>query len=270
MSYITHRRLFGLIFGTLTGLAYGLVSQCGNAVIMPGVPLYQPPLGMFGNLALFTIIGALLGLAAAWSDTSIKGVLLSSAVGALLLSIVNLLTGQMTGAQIITRKITALLIIFAPTMAGIALLMFVFRWITDREEATYRERYSGFPTNRLARAGIPLLLVLSFALLGLTSIYNAQARSATTRMHTLIQQAAPAQQSTEALPKPLQPPNVTMFQARGRGAYQLQWDKDETNKYAIPRPAGSDQSTVIAHFDNGYLLVCLFATQGGDPECRDF
>ena len=44
-----HPRVFGLALGALLGLVYGLTSQTINRIILPGIPLYQPPLGPAGN-----------------------------------------------------------------------------------------------------------------------------------------------------------------------------------------------------------------------------
>jgi hypothetical protein len=79
-------------------------------------------------------------------------------------------------------------------------------------------------------------------------------------------------QTTEMLPSSLRPPDVDLFLQKAGAAYTLQWDEDDTNRFAIPRPATSpfDQSTVIARFDNGWWLVCMFPRPEAAPECRDF
>ena len=45
MSIHNYRRLTGLLFGAGLGLMFGLTSQLTNRILLPGIPLYQPPLG---------------------------------------------------------------------------------------------------------------------------------------------------------------------------------------------------------------------------------
>jgi hypothetical protein len=276
MSHHNYRRLFGLLLGSLTGLIYGLVSQTLNTLIMLGIPLYQPPFGMAGNLALCILIGAVLGLVDAWSEVGARGVIWSSVLSTLLVSVATLLSGG-TGANILTMKVTAVIALLLPMIGLLAPIMIVFRWIVSREENAYREKLAGFTLPILHRVGIPLALLILSAWVGTASLLNDTAQAVLPRMQALIQQGQQAAASTTdssganaALPAPLQPDNVTQFIQRGQGSYALQWDRDENNRYAIPRPPGPDQSTVIAHFDGGYLLVCVFSGPDFPPECRDF
>jgi hypothetical protein len=280
MVYSTYRKLFGLFILTTACIAYALVSQCANLLFIPGVPLFQPPFGAPGNILLAILIGAALGLLLGWSESGVVSVLLASLLGAFFIAIATLLTGEdetVTQAQ----KVTAVAIIYVPTAGALAPVFMLFRWLISREVSAYRDA-SHYPSasqdtkNKLLspcfqRFAWPAAILLICAALGLTSLYPKLARSVTPIMQVMIQQGLQSQ-TIQDLPVPLRPPDVKMFTTRARGTYTLQWDRDEHNQFAIPRPAGnfSEQSTVIARFEDGYLLACMFPSRMGQPTCRDF
>ncbi len=278
MPYPSYRRWFGLLIGTITGFAYALISQGINHVIMPGIPLYQPPFGAFGNILLFTCIGTAIGAATALMESGAASVLWSSLLGALFMAVATMLTGRNESVSW-SHRAAAIILIFMPTAGALAVPLIVFRWIISREEQAYRETHAGLLAFRqqpglrrlLRRNALPVGLVLLAAVLGLTAMYNDFGQAVTPQMHRLIQQGMQAQ-SREALPAAIQPPDVGQFRERAEGPYTLQWDKDEKNQFAIPRPASNmgDQSTVIARFANGYLLACMFPGKTATPTCRDF
>jgi hypothetical protein len=270
MSYTTHRRLFGLLLGALTGLAYTLVAQNINPLVMPGIPFYQPPFGPAGNTLLGGLLGGLLGFLTAWAETGFKGVMLGSLTGALVLVIATLLTGQ-TGQELWWSKIVGVTLIFFPVAAVLSPVLILLRWLINREEEAYRESLTWRPPARLPRIGLPVLLVLLAGLLGLTALYNDLARTVTPRMLALVEQGRAAQR-TEGLPDSLRVEGVRSFLEHAGQPYTLQWDKDDSNRFAIPRPNTSpfDQSTVIARFADGYLLACVYPDTRLEPRCKDY
>lgn len=270
MAYPKHRKWFGVLFVTAIGLAYGIFSQTINHLFMPGIPLYQPPFGALGNIILAGLVGASLGYLIASSESGGVGVLWGSLLGGAFIAIATLLTGRAEG-EILWRKIAAVAIIFAPTAALLAPVLILFRWVIGREVESYRNASKGYSYARFQRYALPTVLVLAAGALGLSSMYNDLGRAVTPSMQSLIQQGRQAA-GVEMLPEPLRPPDVKYFIKQKDTRYTLQWDKDDQNRFAIPRPAGSgfDQSTVIARFDNGYLLACMFPGKTGQPTCKDF
>jgi hypothetical protein len=259
-----YRRKTGLIMGAVIGLAYGAVSQGVNHVLLPGMALYQPPFGMAGNMFLAVLLGAIFGAASAWPEAGFKGVFLSSLLGAVAISIPTLLTGNMN-PELWPMKSVAVLLIFVPTGAVLAPFLIFFRWLVVYEtEASF-----GPPTWQ--RTALGLGIILAAGGLGLFGMYPEQGRQVLPRMQALIQ-AGVQSGGGESLPAPLRPEGVLYFQSQAQGAYSLEWDSDPTNRFAIPRPATSpfDQSIAIAHFENGYLLVCMYPNLSAEPECRDF
>jgi hypothetical protein len=265
-----YRRQFGLILGALTGFAAGLVLQGINPLLMPGVPLYQPPFGAVVNTLLCLITGALLGVITAWPDIGIKGILLGTLFGTLILVAITLITGP-SNSEILSQKAVVLVLILAPLMGLLAPVLILFRWIVSREEVTLLESKAGFQISNVRRWAVPALLVTITGLLGLFAIQPEMARAVLPQMHTLIQMGQ-QEQNAEALPEPLKSEDVTHFLERGMGRYVLEWQKDDQNQYMVKRPLAplDQQSIVIAHYDNGYVLICRFPGKTGQPNCRDF
>jgi hypothetical protein len=78
--------------------------------------------------------------------------------------------------------------------------------------------------------------------------------------------------SPEALPVPLQAPDVPNFLGLSSPTYQLAWESRSLERFAIPRPNRPDyeMSVVVAHFDNGRMLACLYAGADLEAECRPY
>lgn len=270
MPYPYHRRLFGLLLGALTGLVFLLVSQYINHLILPGITFYQPPFGAGGNTLMGLLTGALLGLVTSWPSDGTRGVLAGSLVSALVVAASVFLPG-INEAGVLLPRMVGVTLIFLPTMALLAVGLFAFRWLVDREEAAYRESLHWKPPAPLPRILLPLLLVAAAGLLGLTSMYNDLARTVTPRMQALIESARSAA-TPEQLPEPLRGRDVHSIYENAGQPFTLQWDRDESNRFAIGRPNTSpyDQSTVIARFANGYLLACMYPHPEMEPRCKDF
>lgn len=265
-----YRRQFGLVLGMVTGFAAGLVFQGINHLLMPGTPLYQPPFGALINTLLCMAAGGLLGLLTAWPDVSVKGILLGSFLATLIILAVTLVTGQ-TDSTAISQKSFVLMFILVPLMGLMAPVLVFFRWIVSREEMSVIEAKAGFQTSHISRLIMPILLILLAGLLGLTGVQPKMARAVLPTMHTLIQSGQMAQR-IEMLPEPLKSQDVMKFLEQGRGKYELEWQKDEQNQYLIKRPLAplDQQSIVIAHYENGYVLICRFPGETGPPNCKDF
>ena len=120
-----YRRLLGPVLGAALGLAFGLVSQYGNAVLVPAIPFYQPPFGAAGNFLLCVAVGAVLGLVAAWPKLAIIGTIAGCAAGALLVEIAIILAER--GAMD-ASKATVTLFTFLPIAAILALPVGIVRW----------------------------------------------------------------------------------------------------------------------------------------------
>lgn len=266
MSKPSYRRKWGFFLGLATALTFTLVSQGINFLVMPGVPLFLPPFGALGNVILGVVLGVVIGLVAAWPDNFFIGVLLSSMLGWLAVSVASMLTGQMEQQAAVNRA-AALVLILVPIVGFFVPLMAFFRWIVVREEkASIEQQRMGTPWQS-TRLILPLVLLLIAGWLGRFNLYPPRGQNAVTRMHQMLQTASGSQE----LPGPLSSPNVPNFREKASQNYTMRWDPDERNRFAIPRPSGNDPaSAVITNFDNGWMLVCIFTSPDRPPNCRGF
>ncbi len=260
------RRWSGLILGAMLGLAYGVISQFINTWVQPGLHYYQPPLGVAGNILLFCLMGAALGLVCAWAQSSANGVIIGGAV----MAVVVLLAAHLTGKQLaegLSGKILITFFLFFPFAGGCVPIAWLFRWAVN-EQGEEIERFILHPR----RAWAPLLIVVMCAALGLLSLYRPEARQLLLQTDQMMRSALQAG-SPDDLPAPLRPKDVMNFrQQAGSGEYSLQWVKEGLNIYAIPAVATADyeKSAVITRFASGWTVVCLYPRADYAPECRGY
>ena len=257
-----HRRWYGLGLGLAIGLAYGLFSQGINYLWMPGVSLYHALFGFWGNIALAALVGALLGLTTAWDSTSVWGVIWGSLLGAALMIAISLPGGDQQAWGI---RILMLALIFLPVAGACALILILFRNLVDREMYAWAD--TPFWSRR--RALWPFAALAAAAIIGSLAMYPALGRTVTVRMHALIQVGRAANR-WEELPAPLQGKEVLGFMEQRQGAYRLAWESDPNNRFRIARPVTQPYhpSTVVAYFDSGWVLACVFPNAAAAPVCK--
>jgi|GEM_PF-673498 len=255
------RRLTGFWLGLAMGTLYFTIAQLINPLLMPGLPIYQLPPGMPWTALIAGLAGGLTGLLAAWPDGSLVGILWGSLVGTLFFD-VYALANSVSDSLPLSWIGVFLLFILLPMAAMTSAVIGGFRWALNRQQAAWQDQRSRWITH-----GIPVLLITAAAVFGLTAQYSEEARIVITRMQELIRAGQAAQ--AQGLPAELDVSQVIRFKENAQGPYTLEWSRDETNRYAIPRPAntGGNESIVIARFSNGYLLVCLFPNAYASAEC---
>ena len=112
------RRLRGVLLGIGLGLVYGLASQYVNTILLPGIPLYQPPLGAALNVALYAGLGFLLGLVTGWPESTPVGVVWGSILASIAVEITSYFTGDLDRNSA-AAKFILLMFLFLP-VAGAA------------------------------------------------------------------------------------------------------------------------------------------------------
>ncbi len=269
-QYIHHdtlyRRCVGLSLGASTGLVYGIVSQSINRFYLPHIPLFSPPLGIVGNILLWSLIGALLGLITVLPAETITGALYGAATGAFLVTILTLVTGRMDQG-VWTGKILGVLFLFIPLAGAITPMTAIFRWIVNKLVVKHLEN-----TPIWTRLPIPILLMVLVGAVGAFSRMPPYARIMVTHMNEMLQTGLSSPSETQ-LPRPLQHPRVGGFLSHATNHYSLEWQNININRFAIPRPMSSrpwEESVVIARFDNGWNLVCLYPESGAEPACKAY
>ncbi len=272
MSDQTYRRVFGLLFGAVIGFLFGVVSSYINRVFLPGYPFYQPPLGPFLNMVLCALVGALLGWINALPRGGVIGALISASVGAVLALIVSFVIGSsvvavgQAGNVFAAQGIVAVFLFF-PFAGALLIPMGLFRWAIEKQ-LSFRGQLNFFHPSRI---WLPLLFAIAAIGLGATSLIPAGGRTVVRRMDVLLQSGINAG-SADLLPKPLLHKDVGDFLGYATPKYQLQWTRQDLQKYGIGYPYGTEStlSLMIARFDNGWGLVCLYPTPEEDPRCKGF
>ncbi len=257
------RRISGLVFGSLMGLSYGLASQVINQVILPGVPLYQPPPGRFAAILLATLGGGLLGLLACWPQEAITGVINSGLAGALVATLQGL---ERSGTAEFANRLIVMVITFLPR----ALLFIPIGGFARWAGSLWLEPSSRTLTKWQSR-GASAAIVVGAGVLGMLNMYSGEVRQALTSMNILIQSGMDTLQtasSPQALPAPLL--EVEDFVKKANGAYVLDWNPD-TDQLPAARPPASymDRVALIeARFETGFHFGCVFYPRGSTPICR--
>lgn len=261
-----YRRLIGILLGIALAVCYALVSQFINRAALPGVPFYQPPAGPYGNLILLALLGASLGAVNAWFDESIKSILIAAGAGAVLVAAAAFLTGS-PDQNLLVGKLVVSVVVMLPVWGALMPFLGVHRWAVDRQ---MQARYDRAPIWRWAWA--PVLLLLLAAGTGYFSLLRDYARVEIARTQALLQSGLAAG-SPAALPEPLQHERVGDFLAHAAPVYTLEWSNRSVNRYSIARGLTQREwelAVVIARFENGWNLVCLYAQSDGEVGCRGF
>jgi hypothetical protein len=258
-----YRRIAGVAIGAGLGLVFGLVSQSINSIVMPGIPFYQPPFGPVVNAVLCLLGGALLGLVSAWPHESAPGIVTAGVAGALCVGGLTLATARLdwkSGPGVIMSTLVLLL----PLSALVVPVVWSLRWAANKQEDSYLAGYFIW-----SRVLAPLILVMVTGGLAATVLYPPEARPVLARMNAMVR-AGLAASDRQALPRPLQSEAMDRFLDRATGAYTLEWTQqlDRYGMIVYSTASPRDQSVVIAHFENGWTFVCLFATPEVEPVCK--
>ena len=257
------RQRIGIILGAALGLAYGLMSQFINRVATPGIPFYQPPAGALGNTLLSALMGAALGALTCFPASASLGILLGALVS--LAGILGYMLIRLGGLGFGGALISS--VIFSVPMAWLTIpVLALLRWISERQVEAQREADS-----LLARARLPLTLVVVMAALGAFELLPAAARANVAHTNALIQQGLAAP-SAEARPEPLRGRYVTEFPPPQPDGYTLEWTTIDLDRFNILRPPSNfDQhAAVIARFPGNYYLVCMYPTPEQEPNCGTY
>ncbi len=259
-----YRRIAGTLIGALLGLVYGLTSQTINSIAYPGIPFYQPPFGPAANTALVVLGGALLGLVSAWPSEGLAGIVIASAVSALVAGSYMLATARLTSATS-SGAVISVIFLLIPLCGAIVPAVWSLRWAANKQEDAYLAR--SFTWSRVLA---PLILAIIAGGLAYTRLYPPEARPVLVRMNAMMQEGLAASDEA-ALPKPLQSEAVNGFLDQAAGAFTLEWTY-QIDRYGIPFSVSNqkEQSVAVAHFENGWTIACLFATPQAEPECAEF
>jgi hypothetical protein len=161
--------------------------------------------------------------------------------------------------------IVSLLFLSLPMFGLVVPLIAILRWAINREMDLLIARESF-----LRRLQAPILLLIVTAWIGSIALYAPDSRAVIVKMNDLIR--AGRQSGDPVSLPPILRDQVPGFPSRATGAYTLEWKNTDLNRYAIPRFSGKpgEESAVIARFQNGWLLVCIFPDTQVEPGCKGF
>lgn len=257
------RRYLAAFLGAGMGLVYALVAQSINPLLLPDIPLYQPPPGRLATILLTALLGGVLGLVAAWPEDAILGVILSAVTGIVLSSLYSVYGPGETNPLLSTLLV--FVFTFLPRALLFAPLAILVRWLLERWNQELQS--VDYSTRKML---ISLVLVIVVALLaGLLSIYPQDGRKALRSMHALVQ-AGLAAGGTQNLPPELQV--VDGFSQQAVGAYTLQLS-DNVSLLNVPVPETSDEQSeyaILARFDSGYRFGCVYYSSASKALCAAY
>lgn len=260
-----HRRLMGALFGAGFAFVYAAISQTINSISIPGVPVYQSFFGAALNVVVLTVFGGALGLLTAWPASAAHGVLWSTLLCGALFQVYVLWQGSESYEGLI--KLIVPFLLFLPICGLLAVPIALFRWVLNKQEEAQQ-----LALPLWMRARIPLLLVIVIAFLASTWLYPPEGREVMARTHALLQSGLQATNAT-SLPEPLQSDRVDRFTERASTNYGLYWEKEDLTRFAIARPNEIPEykmSVVVARFDNGWVLACLYPLVDAEPRCKSY
>lgn len=255
------RWAFGVFFGAWLGGVYALSSQAINWIYLPGIPLAPPAATPAGYVVEYALAGALLGWICSVPENRYVGVLLGGSFAALLISIMAL--QSVWGGEFFGAALILLLVTFMPLILLMVPIAFVVRLGVDAQQVDPERPYLW-----ARRYLIPAFLTVLVIALGGLALYSKDKREAFQYVQAMLQQGQRSD-SLEALPEPLQA--VRGFMENARGDYQLSWS-DRVDTFFGPVPDGPElsQFLIIARFENGYALACVFSANRPAPNCADY
>lgn len=255
------RRIYGFIIGIAFGLPYSTISQFINGWMLPGIPLFELPIGRVATVILTSLLMGVLGLMVAWDEESFWGII----GGSLLLVILGSAQAYInSGLSQAVTSFFLFLFTFLPRLIIYLPLAFLFRWALNNLD------HSSAPDYRrgLSRPLKVMIVILTLAVIGgRFSILAPEARQALQDGNTLVLEGISARDNGSDLPEPLQV--VDGFSAYAKGPYTFEWSSD-VDSLPVTRPVadfGVIESLILVHFENGYLFGCAYTPPSHAPKC---
>lgn len=252
------RRMYGFFLGIAFGLPYSLITQFINIWMLPGIPLFDLPIGRTASVILTTLAMGITALAVAWDEESFWGLMGSS----LFLVFAGSLQAYInTGSSQAVPSFFLFLFTFLPRLIIYLPLAFAFRWML------------GILEGNAAGSGLMRFLKVTAVILTLAivggrfSMLVPEARESLQDMNALVAEGMSAAANKEDLPVPLIP--VDGFPTYAKGAYTLEWSSD-VDRLPVTRPVagyGITESLIIVRFENDYQFGCVFTPPSPSPKC---
>ncbi len=256
-----NRRILGFLVGAAFGLAYSWVAQFINVWALPGIPLYEPPIGRVGSIVLTALVLGLLGLIVAWDLESLWGLLIAALTGVVLTSFQAYLN---SGETQFFKSIIVFVFTFMPRLVFFLPLGLFFRWLTGTlEDALLISR------GRLRRLAVAVFALVAVAVIGgRFSLLPEEALISMQKAHGLLVESMSIEDRNALPPELLL---VDGFVEYAEGPYTLEWSS-EADRLPVTRPHVSLdtlESLVIYRFENGFVFGCVFTPPSYKTACAN-
>jgi hypothetical protein len=256
------RRVYGFIIGLTFGLPFALISEFINEWMLPGIPLFELPIGRITTVIFTTLFMAMLGVIVAWDEESFWGVL----GGSMLIVVLGSFQAFFNSGN--SEGVTSFflfLFTFLPRLIIYMPLAMFFRWVLGNFDRT-----ASISRGRKGRPFLALLLLLALAVIGgRFSILAPEALQALKDGNALVLEGMAAVENGTDLPKPLIV--VEGFSRYARGPYTLEWSSD-VDSLPVTRPMpklGVVESLIIFRFENQFQFGCAYTPPSHVPKCID-
>ena len=261
MSNKRHRT-YGFIIGIAFGLVFSYISQFINSWMLPGIPLFDLPIGRITTVILTTLALSVLGVIVAWDQESFWGVV----GGTFFLVVMDSAKAYLnSGSSQAIASFFIFLYTFLPRLIIYLPLAFLFRWALNNLDNSVPGYQRG-----LRRPLKVLVVLLTLAVMGgRFSMLVPEARQALQDGNALVLEGISAIDSKSDLPKPLR--DVYGFSTYAKGPYTLEWNSD-VNILPLAKPVagfGVTESLILVHFENKYMFGCVYTPPSRVPQCTN-
>ncbi len=254
------RRMYGLLIGLVFGIPFAITSEYINSWMLPGVPLFELPLGRVTTIVLTMTAMSLLGMIVAWDEESFWGLLGGSLFIVALSSIQAYLN---SGVSEGVTSFFLFLFTFLPRLIIYLPLTLFLRWVLNNFD-----RKASISSGRAGRPLLALLILVALAVIGgRFSMLAPEARLALQDGNTLVLEGISAVENGTDLPVPLM--DVDGFSTHAKGPYTLEWSSD-VDSLPVTRPMvefGVTESLIIFRFENTYQFGCAYTPPSRVPKC---
>ena len=254
------RRIYGFITGLIFGLPFSYISQFINVWMLPGVPLFDLPIGRVTTVFLTVVCLGILGMIVAWDEESFFG-LIGGAMFLVLLGSVQAFVNS--GSSQVVTSFFLFLFTFLPRLIIYLPLAYLFRWAVNN----FDRSTAGYPPG-LRRPLKVIVVLLTIAVIGgRFSLLVPEARQALLDGNALVLEGMSARDSGSNLPKPLL--DVDGFSTYAKGSYTVEWSSD-VDTLPVTRTIaefGVTESLILVHFENDYLFGCAYTPPSRVPKC---
>jgi hypothetical protein len=263
MPHKLDRRSMGAVLGAILGFSYSLVAQTINYFVVPDISLYSDGNILF-RIIFSTMAGGFLGFVVNAFSNGAVGVLVGSLVGMAAIIVGGLSRATSTSSEATALVAFTLLYTFIPMTVLFMPLTALLRWATGYYSNEGVSTFSGI-FSRWRYLRVVLGLVTVAVLFGSFVMIPDEGRTMLKNMDNYIHQAQIS--GVEKVPTAFQ--SVAEVVKTASSKYTLEWT-DDLSKY--PSSLGSEDAPaqvtslynlVIARFESGEKIICIFRLDGG-------